>query len=168
MFDFGDEVSLESYRIPWLIWIQLLVLLLLIALLYCFSIFASDPSPADDTSATAANASSSTGRRLIFDDIQQIEKPVPKHDSPARVIINRRQNTQGGENTSIKGEISTSASRRIVSCEEFTEGQEESSSVCFHPCHYFKLARLALLKCLGLDPTSDGPSTRKHRKRTGS
>ncbi|KAI4317202.1 hypothetical protein L6164_025093 [Bauhinia variegata] len=152
MFDFGDEFTVESYRIPWLIWIQLLVLLLLLALLYCFSIVALDLSPSGDVSAAAGNDSSSTGRGFVF-------------NSPATVIINRRQNTQGGENTSVKGEIATSVSRRRSFCgDEFTDG-EESSSVYFHPCHYFKLARLAFLKCLGLDPTSDGPPTRKHRRK---
>jgi hypothetical protein len=37
MVDFGDEFTIESYRIPWLIWIQLLAFILLIFLLYCFS-----------------------------------------------------------------------------------------------------------------------------------
>ncbi|THF94035.1 hypothetical protein TEA_020444 [Camellia sinensis var. sinensis] len=52
MFDFGDELIIGSQRIPWLIWIQLLVMLLLIIFLYYFTIIALglDPSP---TSAAA-------------------------------------------------------------------------------------------------------------------
>lgn len=44
MFDFGDELTIQSYGIPWLIWIQLLILLLIIVFLYCCSIFAFESS----------------------------------------------------------------------------------------------------------------------------
>uniref|UniRef100_A0A3N7FGU5 Uncharacterized protein n=1 Tax=Populus trichocarpa TaxID=3694 RepID=A0A3N7FGU5_POPTR len=56
MFDLGDELPVEGYRIPWLIWIQELVLVLLIILLFCFSFFLSDLS---DTTTSSASASPS-------------------------------------------------------------------------------------------------------------
>ncbi|KAI8540737.1 hypothetical protein RHMOL_Rhmol08G0009000 [Rhododendron molle] len=56
MFDLGDELIIGSQRIPWLIWIQLLVMLLLIILLYYFTVSALGLDP----SATAAAASTST------------------------------------------------------------------------------------------------------------
>jgi len=50
MFEFGDELVLEGFRIPWLIWIQLLVLLLLLAFLFCITVIASDHTTADSAS----------------------------------------------------------------------------------------------------------------------
>lgn len=97
MFDLGDELTLESSRIPWLIWIQLLVLFLLIVLLYCFTNFASDPSDYASTATTAVvpTVDSPSTSRFLFDDVQQVEEPNAKHDSTATsLVINRRQNTQ--------------------------------------------------------------------------
>lgn len=67
-------------------------------------------------------------------------------------------------NTSIKGEIVSNGSRRIVR-EEIAEGEASTSSLYFlHPCYYFNLAKKAFLKCLGHDSSSDDPSTQKHTK----
>lgn len=67
----------------------------------------------------------------------------------------------------IKGEIATSTSRRLVRGEENTERELGSSAThtYHHPCDYFRLARLAFLKCLGLDFSSDNSSTPEQRKR---
>ncbi|XP_061345433.1 uncharacterized protein LOC133291225 [Gastrolobium bilobum] len=146
MLNFGDEFTLEGYRIPWLIWIQLMVLLLLLfALLFSFTIIPVDPSSHD----TAASASTT-------------------HNNHSSSVTNPLLNTRGVENLSVKGEIETSASTGIVR-EENAVG-EASSLYFLHPCYYFKLARLAFLKCLGLDSTSesDSPSTQKRRKRKES
>ncbi|XP_028755142.1 uncharacterized protein LOC114714557 [Neltuma alba] len=165
MFDPGDVLAFQSSGIPWLIWIQLVVLFLLVALLYCFTVFALDSS--DDASTVAATegptaAESASTSRFLFDEIRQVEKPSGKHDpSTTTFVINRRLDTQGGENRSIKGEVSSGTTRRIVSAEEF--GEREGSSR-FHPCHYFQLARVAFLKCLGLDPAPDSPPTQRCRK----
>ncbi|KAL4379949.1 hypothetical protein GQ457_02G016980 [Hibiscus cannabinus] len=124
MFDFGDEVRIESNRIPWLIWIQILVLVLLMILLYAFTLLVFDLPETSSYSSTTALAS------------QVVEKQ------------------------SMKGEIAISrgACRRVVSGEMEGQGQgcsnkepNENSSTSHHPCHYFKLAKLAFLKCLGLD-----------------
>lgn len=73
MVDFGDELTIESYRIPWLIWIQLLVLVLLIFLLYCFSFLASDHSDrAGDSPSTS---------RLVSQETQIEKKPIPKNNT---------------------------------------------------------------------------------------
>lgn len=73
---------------------------------------------------------------------------------------------QVGENQGIKGEIATGTSRRIVvrgggedgvekeGCSSSSSSKEANQN-CFHPCHYFRLAKLAFLKCLGLDSTSE-------------
>lgn len=72
MVDFGDEFTIESYRIPWLLWIQLLVFVLLIFLLYCFSFLASNHS--DRTSA------SPSASHLVSQETQK-GKPIPKNNS---------------------------------------------------------------------------------------
>ncbi|XP_031094032.1 uncharacterized protein LOC115998576 [Ipomoea triloba] len=52
MYEFGEEFIIESYKVPWLIWIQLLItLLLLLLLLAGFSLVASDPSNHPSSSA---------------------------------------------------------------------------------------------------------------------
>ncbi|KAJ7956902.1 Transmembrane protein [Quillaja saponaria] len=172
MFEFGDDLTIESYRVPWLIWIQILVMFLIIVLLYCFSILALDLSDTNTTttsSTTGATATSTSTNRFVINDIQQIENPSTKHNTNTRGVVNHSQNTQGGESRSIKGEIATSTSRRTVGGgEENMEGSENSSTY-YHPCHYFKLARLAFLKCFGMESTPpDNLSNQKHRKRKES
>ncbi|KAK7369405.1 hypothetical protein VNO80_11442 [Phaseolus coccineus] len=147
MLDFGEELTLESLSIPGLIWIQLLVLLLLLALLFCFSIIALDPSHHHSIAPTASTTQ------------QQQQQPSNNHST---AVTNRLQTTRG--NTSIKGEIVSNGSRRIVR-EEIAEEEASTSSLYFlHPCYYFNLAKKAFLKCLGHDSTSDDPSTQKHTK----
>lgn len=83
---------------------------------------------------------------------------------------------QGVENLSVKGEIvARSASRGIVREEVAVAAEGEASSPLYflHPCYYFKLARVAFLKCLGLDSSSESdenppPPTQKHMKRKES
>ncbi|KAF3962196.1 hypothetical protein ACB098_02G123200 [Castanea mollissima] len=157
MFDFGDELTLESYKIPWLIWIQLLVLFLLIFLLYGFSLLASDRS--DNYSSTASPSTS----QLVSNETQ-IGKSIPKHNN-ASIVTNCLETTQVGENV-IKGEIATSTSRRLVrGGEDITERAGSSATHLLHPCHYFRLARVAFLKCLGLDSSSENSCTPEQRKR---
>ncbi|XVF61751.1 hypothetical protein PTKIN_Ptkin08bG0155700 [Pterospermum kingtungense] len=157
MFDFGDELVIESYRIPWLIWIQILVMLLLMLLLYCFSLFALDlPHTSSSSSASSSLC-------------PQHKKPVPDHDT--RLVSTRFQASQVGENQSIKGEIATGTSRRIAvrgedQSEEKEGGSGSSKEIiqnCYHPCHYLRLAKLAFLKCLGLDSLSENSSTSEQR-----
>jgi hypothetical protein len=56
MFDLGDKLTVEGYRIPRLIWIQILVFFLLIFLFFRFSFFPQDLS---DTTASSSSASPS-------------------------------------------------------------------------------------------------------------
>jgi hypothetical protein len=72
MVDFGDGFTIESYRIPWLIWIQLLVFVLLIFLLYCFSFLASNHSDRTTASPSASH--------LVSQETQK-GKPSPKNNS---------------------------------------------------------------------------------------
>ncbi|KAL7255174.1 hypothetical protein ACSBR1_009354 [Camellia fascicularis] len=168
MFDFGDELIIGSQRIPWLIWIQLLVMLLLIILLYYFTIIALglDPSP---TSAAAPLSSA----LLVSNSGSSTLRPLP---SAAAASSSRLHNSklQVGEGHGIKGDTETSTSRRRVRREEIQEKEGSSSAKdtthasvlehSYHPCHYLGLAKQAFLKCLGLDPPSKDPSNTRHRK----
>ncbi|KAK0608850.1 hypothetical protein LWI29_036924 [Acer saccharum] len=151
MLDFGEELTIDTLKIPWLIWIQILVLLLLLILLYCFSILSVDLSH-NTTSSSSASPSS----------------------GPSLLIKRRSQPSQIGGSQSIKGEISTGTIGRRRVEEVLTERESasasasasstRSSSINYHPCHYFKLARLAFLKCLGLDSESQN-SSNSHEQR---
>ena len=58
----------------------------------------------------------------------------------------------------IKGEISEVTTRRVVSGGEDTAEREDFTAgnhLSFHPCYYMRLARIAFLKCLGLDSKSE-------------
>ncbi|XWS41483.1 hypothetical protein CRYUN_Cryun17cG0085600 [Craigia yunnanensis] len=155
MFDFGDELTIESYRIPWLIWIQILVMLLLLLLLYCFSLFVLD---LPDSSSSASPS--------LCPDSQLDQKPVFKHNT--RLVSPYFQASQVGENQSMKGEIATGTSSRIVRGEDDSVEKEgcsskEANQNCYHPCYYLRLAKLAFLKCLGLDSLSENSSTSEQR-----
>ncbi|KAK6258971.1 Elicitor peptide - like 1 [Theobroma cacao] len=154
MFDFGDELTIESYRIPWLVWIQILVMLLLVVLLFCFSLSALDLP--DRTSSASAS---------LCPESQLDKKPVFKQNT--RLVSTCFQASQVGEIHSMKGEIATGASRRIGRGEDTVEKEgpssKEANQNCYHPCHYLRLAKLAFLKCLGLDSTSESSSTSEQR-----
>ncbi|XP_018850896.1 uncharacterized protein LOC109013313 [Juglans regia] len=158
MFDFGDELSIEGYRIPWLIWIQLLVLLLLVCLLYSFTLLASDRL--DFTAGASTSAS-----RLVSNETQ-IDKLIPKRNT-TRIRTNCLEVTQVGEQV-IKGEITRSTSRRLVREGEEVAEREGSSAThkyqCHHPCDFFMQARIAFLKCLGLDDNSSPSEQRKRNE----
>ncbi|EXB80816.1 hypothetical protein L484_020070 [Morus notabilis] len=158
MFDFGDELTVESYRIPWLIWVQVLVIFLLILLLYCFTIISLDPTDSCSSSSSSQNT--------------HIEnKRFPKHSTASTVVTNRLQNTQVGANQSIKGEIAAGTSRRVVvrRGEEINADREDQYAaginIYFHPCYYVRLARTAFLKCLGLDSASENSSNQQGKKK---
>ncbi|KAK2655958.1 hypothetical protein Ddye_009010 [Dipteronia dyeriana] len=151
MLDFGEELTIDTLKIPWLILIQILVLLLLLILLYCFRLLSLDLSH-NTTSSSSASPSSSSG--------------------PSLLIKRSTQPFQVGGSQRIKGEISTGTIRRR-SVEVLTERERastsasstSSSSINYHPCHYFKLARLAFLKCLGLDSESQNSSNPREQRK---
>ncbi|KAE9610266.1 putative elicitor peptide [Lupinus albus] len=162
MFDFREEeFTIETSRITCLIWIQLILfLLLLLFLLLFFSPIAFEPSHDSPTATATATASASAA------DIHHSQKSLTNNQSSSTPVTNRLQNSRGGENLSIKGEIATCSTTRIVR-EEIAEREGSSLLYFLHPCYYFRLARFTFLKCLGLDSTSesDCSSTQNHRKR---
>ena len=82
MLDFGDELTLDGFRIPWLIWIQLLVFLLLLALLFCLSVIALDPS--HHTTSPSASATAT-------DSDLHTQQPSNHHST---AVTNRLQSTR--------------------------------------------------------------------------
>lgn len=62
MFEFGDELIINSYRIPWLIWIQLLAMFLLVILLYFLT---TTPSDQFSTASPSSSAVSYGNRSFI-------------------------------------------------------------------------------------------------------
>ncbi|CAA2990327.1 Hypothetical predicted protein [Olea europaea subsp. europaea] len=145
MLDFGDELIIESYKIPWLIWIHLLVTILFIILSsFGFTIFTSDFLQNPSISMTSASPSTSNTSQSN------------QNSSSQRTKVN--------ENQRIKRDAGTSGQTMI---EEVQECDESSlnDSIYFglfrhpnHPCNYLRLAKQALLKCFGLDSRTEGSS----------
>ncbi|XP_002528677.2 uncharacterized protein LOC8274922 [Ricinus communis] len=175
MFDLEESLTVESYRIPWLIWIQILIFILLLFLFYCFSVFTSSdlslntttssnnsssissfPPPSSSSSTSASSLNKATG--------------LNKHNSNTTTVTNllQQHHNQIGGSQSIKGEIATSTSRTVVREGNVIEGEgfSTNSVIDFHPCNYFRLAKLAFLKCLGLDldPVSERCSSSERKK----
>ncbi|KAK8367120.1 hypothetical protein V6Z12_A02G165200 [Gossypium hirsutum] len=137
MYDLGDEVTIESYRIPWLIWIQIIILLLLMLLLYGFTLFAFDLPETSSSSSSSSSPDSQLGKLPGFKQTTTFSSQVI-------------------ERQSIRGEIgiAKTRSRRMVRGEEMegsSRKEPNQQELDLHPCHYFRLAKLAFLKCLGLD-----------------
>nr|GMC63095.1 uncharacterized protein LOC109174169 [Ipomoea batatas] len=62
MYEFGEGLIIESYKVPWLIWIQLLVMILIVLLLFFgFSLFTLDLPDNSSPNSSAAGPSSSAG-----------------------------------------------------------------------------------------------------------
>ncbi|KAL6554822.1 hypothetical protein OROGR_006080 [Orobanche gracilis] len=159
MPEFGDELIIESYKVPWLIWIQLIVTILLIIILFFgFSIFTSDPSsisPSDTPStggaATAApppnlNKPSSSRRRTKVGDLQRV-RMESRDEEPSPELIEEEED-HSEEESSLKDPVLVRIFR-----------------LSNHPCNYFGLAKQALLKCFGLDSSSDLSREHRHEKR---
>ncbi|KAM3289980.1 hypothetical protein P3S67_018269 [Capsicum chacoense] len=148
MYEFGEEVTIASYKLPWLIWIQLLVMILLVLLLF-FGFTILD-HPNNSSSATSSTATGST------------------HANPPSTILQHRN-----QNQHTKRETEASSSREIARADESQEreGSTEKEANVFkllvrpqHPCNYFGLAKQAFLKCLGIDSDRDNCNTTRHAK----
>ncbi|KAL1831333.1 hypothetical protein DCAR_0101301 [Daucus carota subsp. sativus] len=136
MFDHGDELIIDSYRIPWLIWIQLVVMFLLILLFYFFSF--DDHSPTSNHASSSSNNNTQEPRENLI-----IKEP----GSRASREIERREDINETEGSSGKDETSDP---------HFRHAQ--------HPCHFLGIAKQAFLKCLGLDLSSESSSDSNERR----
>ncbi|KAK9071574.1 hypothetical protein SSX86_008002 [Deinandra increscens subsp. villosa] len=149
MFEFEDELIIDSYRIPWLIWIQLLAMFLLLILLYHFTTTPSDLSLHFSTSdPPPATAISFSNRSFLTSE-----------------AANTRENSKVRENEIKETETSTSevvqrakkpdARPRAGSSTTNEEGSAMIYEHSHHPCHFFGIAKHAFLKCLGIDSTHE-------------
>ncbi|ESR41276.1 hypothetical protein CICLE_v10027326mg [Citrus x clementina] len=89
MLDFGEELTRETLKIPWLIWIQIIVLLLLVILLYCFSLFPLDLSQEGtcnntNTSTTLPSSSSSSSAPVV---LKQNTTTFRNHLQPSQCFL---------------------------------------------------------------------------------
>lgn len=157
MFDLGNEFVIGSYRVPWLIWIQLLVMILIIILLYHI-IISVDPFP-----TTAVNASP----EIVLDSKSSgLRSP----SSAADATSSRFPSAKVRESQCINNATGTTTRRRRGRKDDMHEKEGDSSQITvfersYHPCHYLGLARRAFLKCLGLDFSSkDSPNDAMQRK----
>ncbi|XP_019240441.1 PREDICTED: uncharacterized protein LOC109220422 [Nicotiana attenuata] len=155
MYEFGEELIIENYKVPWLIWIQLVVMILLVLLLFFgFSIL---DLPNNSNSSASSSSSTSQG---------------PTGSSPNCNSTATLQNRNQNEN--IKRGTEASTSREIARADESQErvgSAEKEDATIFklfvrpqHPCNYFGLAKQAFLKCLGFDSDRDNCNTRRHAK----
>ncbi|XP_006354717.1 uncharacterized protein [Solanum tuberosum] len=149
MYEFGDELIIEGFKIPWLIWIQLVVMILLVLLLF-FGFSVLDLS---NNSTSQGPVGSSSHVNLPSNSIRILQHR------------NLNQHTKG------KNEASTSCEIRAADESQVREGSAEKDATIFkfcvrteHPCNYFGLAKQAFLKCLGFDSDRDNCNTRRHAK----
>ncbi|KAL1215457.1 hypothetical protein V5N11_021884 [Cardamine amara subsp. amara] len=153
MVDSGkDFLMVDSYSIPWLIWIQMLVFFLLLFLLCVVGIFSldiGDISYSSSDSVPSTSGSSLSKRFLSGNPI-----PISHHGLGFSVNSSLVQSNQIGSSQSIKGEITPAVTRRVTRTEE-TESSLEKDSSLHHPCNLFKLAGSAFLKCFGLDQSTE-------------
>uniref|UniRef100_A0A7C8YHK3 Uncharacterized protein n=1 Tax=Opuntia streptacantha TaxID=393608 RepID=A0A7C8YHK3_OPUST len=159
MFGFGDELLIQSYRLPWLIWIQILVtfLLTLLILLAYFDFFAiEDSSPTSDSLSSTASPPlerpSTCSARTQEPMVKERERVAGNHDAWAEIATSTSNRTQGADDNS-----ETDGS----SVEDLTHNP--MSERLYHPCRFLDLAKEAFLKCLGLDSSLRDSPPRQQR-----
>ncbi|KAL1567993.1 hypothetical protein AAHA92_03405 [Salvia divinorum] len=143
MSDLGDEFIIESYKVAWLIWIQLVVMFLLIILLFFgFSAFTLEPSSSSTASPSTATAAA----------------PPPHLNNPSS--SHRRDKAEVQRTTRDRASIAE-FTREVQNVQNREESSSKDSSFLRifrnpnHPCNYFDVAKQAVLKCLGLDSSSE-------------
>ncbi|EYU24040.1 hypothetical protein ABFS82_12G007300 [Erythranthe guttata] len=140
MPDFGDEFIIESYKVPWLIWIQLVITVLIIIILFFgFSIFASDTSSSSSTDSPSNSTAAAAA-------------PPPnliRPNSPrGRIKVEDRRVRVDGEISGV--EVENQTGEESSSIKDITFFRQPN-----HPCNFIEQAKRAFLKCLGLNPAPD-------------
>ncbi|KAI3704303.1 hypothetical protein L1987_74519 [Smallanthus sonchifolius] len=132
MFEFGDELIIDSHRIPWLIWIQLLAMFLLVILLYFFTTIPSDLSLHFSTSDSAA-ANTRRNSKVRENEIKETGASTSE-------VVQRAKKPDGRPRA---GSSTTNENSGMIG--------EHSH----HPCHFFGFAKHVFLKCLGIESTPE-------------
>ncbi|KAL8034129.1 hypothetical protein ABFX02_12G007100 [Erythranthe guttata] len=141
MPDFGDEFIIESYKVPWLIWIQLVITVLIIIILFFgFSIFASDPS---SSSSTDSPSNSTTAAAATAPPPNLIRPSSPR----GRIKVEDRRVRVDGEISGV--EVENQTGEESSSIKDITFFRQPN-----HPCNFIEQAKRAFLKCLGLNPAT--------------
>uniref|UniRef100_A0A1J3DB89 Transmembrane protein n=1 Tax=Noccaea caerulescens TaxID=107243 RepID=A0A1J3DB89_NOCCA len=155
MVNSGEEfLMVDSYNIPWLIWIQMFVFFLFLLLLLVFGIVSSDTSDNGCLSADSvpSTSCSSLSRRFLSGD----QIPISHHGLGFSVNSSLIQSNQVGSSQAIKGEITPAATMRVTRREgEECPLEKDSTSNLHHPCNLFQLAGTAFLKCFGIDRSTE-------------
>ncbi|XP_051140371.1 uncharacterized protein LOC127257891 [Andrographis paniculata] len=142
MVEFGDELMIESFKVPWLIWIQLLVtILLLILLFFGLSVFSLDSS----ASSAAPPISLSTNHGInpvVSNRVAKVECRQGRRDAGTSEGSTQQEDHSGEGSSSLTG---------------FQHPM--------HLCNYFGLAKRAIFKCFGLESSPESSSrSRQHEK----
>ncbi|KAI3723117.1 hypothetical protein L2E82_34474 [Cichorium intybus] len=161
MFEFGDELIIDSYRIPWLIWIQLLAMFLLVILLYVFTTTPSDLSLHFSTATASSSAfqSASPLSRSFFTSAAEISNQNYK--------VSEHEINETGTSTSevVQRANKPNIVRQMEGSTTMDEGNSMMLEHSYHPCHLFGLAKQAFLKCLGLDSGPENSTRKKHKEK---
>ncbi|XP_047961705.1 uncharacterized protein LOC125206495 [Salvia hispanica] len=141
MVGFGDELIIESYKIPWLIWIQLLITILLFLLFFGFAAFTYDAStrsaaPPSGHQPAANNFTSPNGIMTVEDE-----------RAGGRAGSSGGSSREEEDESSLKDTVILGIFRRPT-----------------HPCNYFGRAKQAIFKCFGLDSSSESSASQQHEK----
>ncbi|KAL4578055.1 hypothetical protein LXL04_014170 [Taraxacum kok-saghyz] len=164
MFEFGDELIIDSYRIPWLIWIQLVAMFLLVILVFYLTTTPPDLSLDFSTTTTASASASQSATALsrsfltsaaanTYQNLKVRENEINETGTSTSEVVQRRKSPNVGRNQMLEG---TSANT--------TTGDEGNGIMLEHPCHLFGVAKQAFLKCLGLGMDSE-PDNSRHKEK---
>lgn len=141
MVEFGDDWLIDSYRIPWLIWIQFLVMFLLTLVIF-LSYFGFLALDAEDCIISSSNS------RLD-----------PHFACYQRAQVSTDHDSSDTSTTSSAREAENISDREGSSPKDL--GPAAGSRCFIHPCRYFDIAKQAFLKCLGLGSTSRKSCSRR-------
>ncbi|KAJ8557326.1 hypothetical protein K7X08_002951 [Anisodus acutangulus] len=139
MYEYGEEMIIESYKVPWLIWIQLIVMILLVLLLFFgFNVLdlpndtgsSSSCGPTGSSHGNIPSNSTSTLQQKCELRLRTIDPcspalPVPRAyrelSAPGcpLYLYSRVQHLNGNQN--IKGETEASTSHEIARADESQE-----------------------------------------------
>ncbi|XP_057775505.1 uncharacterized protein LOC130994476 [Salvia miltiorrhiza] len=144
MVDFGEDFIIESYKIPWLIWIQLLITILLV-----FCLFFGFAAFTYDASTSSAAAAPSVGGDA-----------APNNSTSPNGLITVEDERAGGDAGSSGGSSREEDELSLKDTVFLSIFQHPS-----HPCNYFGMAKQALFKCFGLDSSSESSISQQHEKR---
>ncbi|GAA0150590.1 hypothetical protein LIER_09505 [Lithospermum erythrorhizon] len=149
MYEFGEEFIIESYKVPWLIWIQLLIMILLIILLFCGLTIFSDDSTDSIQTTNNYSAASSSGQSQVNNNATSLNSQVAEI-----------QNVKGNSEGDITPEQIQAREGPPTKDIRFKPLRPE------HPCHFLGLAKQAFLKCLGIDSVSESSDDRNEHLKT--